>query len=479
MSIKDTMLLRNEIKKLKEEVKSTSLSQRQYSNKINNRNNPNKISTCIFKNNKEYIPMLLNIEDEEEYMYNHYKNKKLNDYTSVNTSKDISNLLRFIKNNNQTETNSIEKQTKPHIYSQSKQNTGNIRNQQKVDAYFERRTKKKEEKLEKIKIEKEIKQSKDLLYKPILNKRTCELSEKMKGCMNVFERLTCGKDIRKKEENLKRIKKQNSFDYKPVINQRSKDIKRGVMDLFSKQYKKDDGCDNKSNNQYNKSVKTLIDYKNERNNSQDNTYNREYMEYKELHINKNNTLQIGKAENICIYNNFMQKDDDYTNNISKIDDQSTLPAYINVNNNDQLGLEELLKEENYDVDMYLINKYKHKQEEIINEPLTIKTNIHPILKTQNSNRKFSYKPQIERVNDRFINEINAFSEKHPDKVKDFIAIRANLSQFYKEKAILKDKSESNIKGGYDNTANSKMLTANLNCLDDVSRRYIIDNKLIK
>lgn len=472
-SIKDTMLLRNEIKKLEKKGESTNFTTRSTTPKgyssYNTKTRP--------RLEKEYIPILFNLEDEEEYIQSQSNHKKINDYSSINTSKDLSNLLRFMKNDEKETYNQYETMRIESIQSSVKRfNKENEKSQNKVEAYFEKRTKKKEEKLEKIKVENEKKQRKDLLYKPILNKKTCELSEKMKGSMNVFERLTCGKDKRRKEENIKRILKQNSFTYKPVINNRSrsKDVKKGVV-IRKEETKCDESNElNKENDKNNKTVQTYSDYKyskdykdynTEKKKNEENQFineDNEYNEYKQKHIK--DIFQIKKEENLSI-------------NTKKHDRNQALP--INTTNktytikqNDNFLLEELLIEDNYDFDMYLINKYKDNSEELLHEP-SIKMN--PIQSTV-SKQKFLYKPQqMKNVNDRFAYEVNAFSEKHPDKVKEFISIRANLNEFYKEKM----KKERNIKVECDGIGVNKMMNVNLNCLEEGSRRFIIDNQLIK
>lgn len=499
------MLLRNEIKKLEKKGESTNFTTRSTT--------PRGFSSYKTKARprfeKEYIPILFNLEDEDEYIQSQNNYKKINDYASINTTKDLSNLLRFMINEENDTNNKYESMRIESIQSVQSSvnrfNNENVNSQKKVEAYFEKRTKKKEEKLEKIKFENEKKQRKDLLYKPTLNKKTCELSEKMKGSMNVFERLTCGKDKRRKEENIKRILKQNSFTYKPVINNRSrsKDVKKEVV--IRKEVKCNES--NELNNEYEKEIKKTVqtysdykyykdnnDYKADNRNNEENQFlneDNEYNEYKQKHIK--DVFQIKKEESISI-NTQKEKQEE----ISKIHDQSAFPVYnINSSNtlinktssfkpNDNFGLEELLKEDNYDFDMYLINKYKDSSEEILHEPL-IKKN--PIQSTV-SKQKFLYKPQQTRsVNDRFANKVNAFSEKHPDKVNEFIAIRANLNEFYKEKmkkegnniesSERKETKERNIKGGCDGIGVNKMMNVNLNCLEEGSRRFIINNQLIK
>lgn len=189
--------------------------------------------------------------------------KVTNNYTLFKTNKDISELFKFSSNIPATSNFKKEESYNPvnedrfnteqnNVYMEyenydcygdnehnlNMHNIAFIHDRPSANDYLEKRHLQAKEKLERIKEDKLLRDSKEITLKPKIGSRSNMLSEK-KSHMNVFNRLTNTNEARRKQEEIQRIESLVSESFKPQINQKSINMKRSIKDLYDWKESKD------------------------------------------------------------------------------------------------------------------------------------------------------------------------------------------------------------------------------------------------
>lgn len=207
-------------------------------------------------NNQRTLP-------ENQRMDNEVK-RVTNNYTLFKTNKDISELFKFSSsipaanlNKNQDtynpsiddklDTDQNDKYLDYENFDEYEDNENNFNmhnmafihdNRPSANDYLEKRHLQAQEKLERIKEDKNFRDTKEVTLKPKIGSRSNMLSEK-KSHMNVFNRLTNTNEARRKQEEIQRIESLVSESFKPHINQKSMNMKRSIKDLYEWKESKD------------------------------------------------------------------------------------------------------------------------------------------------------------------------------------------------------------------------------------------------
>lgn len=102
------------------------------------------------------------------------------------------------------------------------------------DSYWQRRESATKERLNKIKNEKFQKEQNELQDRPKISKNSQRIVDRLrsKSTEKVFDRLSNGADIRKKQDEVRKIENEVNENHPPTINATSRSMQRTIDDLF-------------------------------------------------------------------------------------------------------------------------------------------------------------------------------------------------------------------------------------------------------
>lgn len=122
-------------------------------------------------------------------------------------------------------------------------------NETSVNHYLQRRHTEAQEKLMKLKLEKQKKEILELRDRPKISENSKRIVERITNGVNVYDRLTNKNNQRRKDEEIRRLETLTKPVSKPCINETSEKLQRTIDDLYEWQRKLDEKKTNLSNNQ--------------------------------------------------------------------------------------------------------------------------------------------------------------------------------------------------------------------------------------
>ena len=246
---------------------SLSSHNNKYKNKIKQRNPTNSNLNHLKKNDKKIEKISNTINYNYNYSYNNYNNNNYNfTFTTRKNKKNLiqsiglkKNLNNFDINSNYYNNISNLNQYQPLYYTiKPKQNI----NLNKMFERFEDNERKKKEKIEKLKREKEEKELEQCFYKPLLNKKSLDISKKIKDDFLTRQK-NYNQKAKEKERKIIRDLSQKK-DKKYFSIKKNKETSSILSDFLNSSLKSELGSDDQKTVNVNDTINKLYEWEQRR-----------------------------------------------------------------------------------------------------------------------------------------------------------------------------------------------------------------------